>query len=114
MDGPAAVATATPELTAGTVLAGLLGFSLIALVVVAAIACYFLPTIVAVLRKKKNAVAIGVLNGFFGWSFVGWVIALVWAVTTDAAPAQPMPVVTVVNPSLPQTAQAQARPGAQP
>jgi hypothetical protein len=41
---------------------------------------YFFPTIVAVIREKYNLAAIFVLNLFLGWSLIGWVIALVWAV----------------------------------
>lgn len=41
---------------------------------------YFLPGIVATLRGHPNALAIWVLNVFLGWTFIGWVIALVWAV----------------------------------
>lgn len=40
---------------------------------------YFLPTIVAWMRQQPNATAIFFLNLFLGWSLVGWVIALVWA-----------------------------------
>ena len=46
---------------------------------------YFLPTFVAILRDHHNATAIGVLNFFLGWTFLGWVIALVWSFT-DPAP----------------------------
>jgi hypothetical protein len=42
---------------------------------------YFIPTIVA--RGKKNFKAIFVLNLLAGWTFVGWVIALVWACCKD-------------------------------
>lgn len=44
---------------------------------------YFLPSIVAYKCKKKNTDAIFVLNFFLGWTFIGWVIALVWATTKD-------------------------------
>jgi len=44
---------------------------------------YFLPTIGAVLRKKKQKNAIFLLNFFLGWTFIGWVIALVWAGMED-------------------------------
>jgi hypothetical protein len=40
---------------------------------------YFLPTIEAALRKHPNTGAIGAVNAFLGWSLVGWVVALVWA-----------------------------------
>jgi hypothetical protein len=45
------------------------------------IAFYFLPSLVA--RKKKDFRSILILNLFLGWTFVGWVIALVWAVKRD-------------------------------
>jgi hypothetical protein len=47
------------------------------------LALYFLPTIVAVVRKKRNALAIFMLNLFLGIPFIGWVVALVWSVTKD-------------------------------
>lgn len=42
---------------------------------------YLAPAICG--KKKKNSTAIFVLNLFLGWTFVGWVVALVWAVTKD-------------------------------
>jgi hypothetical protein len=47
---------------------------------------YFLPTIVALSRKRHNTGAIFVLNIFLGWSLIGWVISLVWAVSSDQPP----------------------------
>lgn len=44
---------------------------------------YFLPTILAVTLKRKNAAAIFAANLFVGWTFFGWVIALVWALKVD-------------------------------
>ncbi len=43
---------------------------------------YFLPTIAG--RKKRNRYAIFVLNLFLGWTGIGWIIALVWALTLDS------------------------------
>lgn len=40
---------------------------------------YFFPAIVAYARHKKDATAILILNLFLGWTFIGWVISLVWA-----------------------------------
>lgn len=42
-------------------------------------ALYFLPTIVG--WKHKNINSISMLNLFLGWTFIGWVIAIVWAVS---------------------------------
>lgn len=44
---------------------------------------YFIPSLVAGIRKKKNTTAITVLNAFFGWTFIGWAVALIWALTVD-------------------------------
>jgi hypothetical protein len=44
---------------------------------------YFLPAIVAFARSKRDAVSILVLNLFLGWTAIGWVIALVWALKAD-------------------------------
>jgi cation transport ATPase len=43
---------------------------------------YFVPSIVG--RHKANALAIFVFNFFLGWTFLGWVLALVWACTKDS------------------------------
>ena len=45
------------------------------------VSIYFLPTIIGV--SKRNGCAIFVLNLFLGWTFIGWVLALVWAFTKD-------------------------------
>lgn len=47
---------------------------------------YFTPSIVAFSNKKSNTTAIVVLNFFLGWSLIGWIIALVWAVSKDNKP----------------------------
>ena len=43
---------------------------------------YFLPWIIAALRRHHNSGAIFVLNLFLGWTFLGWVGALVWSATS--------------------------------
>jgi len=44
---------------------------------------YFLPAIIAFARSKRDAVSILVLDFFLGWTAIGWVIALVWALKQD-------------------------------
>jgi hypothetical protein len=44
---------------------------------------YFLPAIIAFARSKRDAMSILLLNFFLGWTAIGWVIALVWAVKQD-------------------------------
>lgn len=53
------------------------GFIILGLV----IAAYLIPTFVASGRGHQNTAAILVLNLFLGWTFLGWVAALVWAFT---------------------------------
>ena len=47
---------------------------------------YFIPAIVG--RKKHNARAIFWLNFFLGWTVVGWVGTLIWALMQEPLPAQ--------------------------
>lgn len=42
---------------------------------------YFLPSIVG--WRHKNSTSIIILNLFLGWTFIGWVVALVWATKKD-------------------------------
>ena len=51
--------------------------------VLAIILAYFIPTIVALIRGKKNKGSIIVVNVFLGWSVIGWVVALAWACGSD-------------------------------
>ena len=44
---------------------------------------YFLPFAIAFYKKRINAGAIFALNLFLGWSLIGWVIALVWALKAE-------------------------------
>ncbi len=53
------------------------------LAVLAALALYMLPAIIAFNRRHRNRIAIVVLNILLGWTFLGWVAALVWSFTAD-------------------------------
>ncbi len=44
---------------------------------------YFLPSIVALVRGKRDTLSICLLNFFLGWTLAGWIIALVWAFKVD-------------------------------
>lgn len=57
--------------------------SIISIALLLYIAIYFLPTIVAFLTHHKNKLSIFFLNLLLGWTFIGWVIALVWAAKRD-------------------------------
>jgi Superinfection immunity protein len=42
---------------------------------------YFLPSFLA--RERRNFAAIFLFNFFLGWTFIGWIIALIWACTAE-------------------------------
>lgn len=50
---------------------------------------YFVPVFNASKRKHKNQAAIGCLNILLGWTFLGWVIALVWSFTDNVEKPEP-------------------------
>lgn len=54
------------------------------LIVLFAFVVYFVPTWVAGKRNHRNGEAIFVLNLFLGWTFVFWVLSLVWALINEA------------------------------
>lgn len=45
---------------------------------------YFLPSIIALARSKRDTLAIFLLNLFLGWTLIGWIVALIWAAKHDA------------------------------
>jgi hypothetical protein len=45
---------------------------------------YFLPTIEANLRDKPNTQSIALVNILLGWTLVGWLVSLVWAIKEDS------------------------------
>jgi hypothetical protein len=42
---------------------------------------YFVPAIIG--SDKKHSAGIAILNLFLGWTFIGWAIALIWAVSSE-------------------------------
>src|SRR5260370_42277734 len=48
-------------------------------------ALYFLPSIIAFARSKRDLLAIFLLNFFLGCSVIRWIVALLWAAKNDVA-----------------------------
>ena len=72
---------------AGTVIA-------IVFAIVAGVAAYWVPAAVAWIRHVPNAGSVTVVNGFLGWTVIGWVVALAMACRSRSVPvtyAQPPP-----------------------
>lgn len=67
---------------------GLLTRVIIALLIaVVLIPLYILPTILG--RNKRNKIAIIALNLLLGWTVIGWIAVLIWAVRADETVAAP-------------------------
>lgn len=64
---------------------------------------YFTPMYVAILRERVRLAPVALVNLLFGWTVIGWIVALIWATTGDTkrdaraqswivdAPAKPAP-----------------------
>lgn len=52
-----------------------------------AVVLYFIPCWVAIARRHRSQLAIGMLTLFLGWTGLGWIVALVWSCTADVEPA---------------------------
>ena len=50
---------------------------------------YFLPTAAAATASHPSEQAIFILNLFFGWTVIGWLVALGWAVSSPRADQRP-------------------------
>ena len=57
------------------------------------IGLYMLPTYEAYRNKQPNMTAIAMVNVLLGWSLIGWVVALVWALK------KPEPVLAIATPA---------------
>ena len=55
----------------------------LALLCILGFIAYWVPTLAANSNRHRNRAAIGMLNLFLGWTFIGWVVALVWADTDN-------------------------------
>jgi hypothetical protein len=62
---------------------------------------YFVPMVVAAIRRTTNRNSVAVVNVFLGWTFIGWVVALAMSASGNqdkvgpkqsnrSAPSQPM------------------------
>jgi hypothetical protein len=49
--------------------------------VIVLVSCYFMPTIIALLRDKRGAIGVALANLLFGWTVIGWFLAFIWSCT---------------------------------
>lgn len=60
-----------------------LSVAIVTVLFLVGLALYLIPTFIARARNHKNKTAIIALNIVAGWTFAGWVVALVWALKND-------------------------------
>jgi len=49
---------------------------------------YMLPTVIARSRCHRSTSSIGIVNFFLGWTLIGWVVSLAWAVSSAQPSAE--------------------------
>lgn len=77
---------ATDAAASGAIVIGSVIFGIVLICV--GLGAYALPTIVAYVRKHRNLPAIALVNLLFGWSGLGWIIAMIWSLTSPQATPQ--------------------------
>ena len=50
-------------------------------IIITLLALYFIPSIIAIVKGRRNKMAIFALNILLGWTLIGWVVSLVWSLT---------------------------------
>lgn len=53
-----------------------------------ALAVYFLPIIIAAARKHNQILPITLITIFLGWTFAGWLAAVIWSLSSDIQDAK--------------------------
>ena len=48
-----------------------------------ALALYFLPILIAAARKHNQILPITLITIFLGWTFLGWLVATIWSLSSD-------------------------------
>lgn len=56
-------------------------------IVITMIVLYWTPTIVAAARNHETA-SVAVVNGFLGWTIIGWIVALTMSVRQKNQPSR--------------------------
>lgn len=51
------------------------------LILTVIVGLYLLPTLIALYKRRVNTLPIFLVNLVFGWTFIGWFAALIWALT---------------------------------
>jgi Superinfection immunity protein len=64
-----------------------MGFTIIQLIeALAALSLYFVPSIISDRRKRPDTLMLALFNVCLGWTVIGWLIALRWALSAIPEP----------------------------
>ena len=56
------------------------------ILILIALACYFLPTLIACMRGKANGTGgVFFVNLLLGWTVVGWFVSFIWACSGETS-----------------------------
>jgi len=81
-DHPSEVQAATKNASAGNAAGQAVAGTAFLLFLAFAVGAYFLPTVIALCRKKaEGQTGIFIVNLLLGWTVVGWFVAFIWACT---------------------------------
>ena len=48
---------------------------------------YWLPTLVAIVRRTPSALGVAAINFFLGWTVIGWIVSMVLTYAYEPPPA---------------------------
>lgn len=66
--------------------------------IIMAFVIYFLPSIIAVIRKHHNKVSLILTNTLLGWTGIMWLVTFIWAFSKPKPVAGQQPInVTITN-----------------
>jgi hypothetical protein len=60
--------------------------AILVLTIPSGIGLYFLPLIIAKIRRTQHGAGIFWVNLIFGWTILGWIAALIWALVEKRSP----------------------------
>ena len=75
----------------GGAVVGVVGLGGMIVAALVGMALYWLPSFIAAKRRHRNLVPILLVNLFFGWTLIGWVICLAWSCSADVRQPSALP-----------------------
>jgi Na+/H+-dicarboxylate symporter len=61
-----------------------IGITELGILIIPFLIIYFIPTMIVFSRNSPNKIGVFLLNLFLGFTFIGWIVALIWAFSSKA------------------------------